>query len=164
MPLESSKNALGEAIRQGHQNDGVREKVVAILAFSMAAAVPCFLVCLWLQYRSSAGARYRGLTAPTLLSPQSQPKTLFPEPRLIVTSGADLAELRAQEDAVLNTYGWVDRRSNVVRIPIQRAMELLAQRGLPVRGSNVNNIGSSEYELLQERSREAQEAPIKEAK
>jgi hypothetical protein len=42
-------------------------------------------------------------------------------------------QLRATEDAVLNTYGWVDRESGIVHIPIERAMELLLQRGLPAR-------------------------------
>jgi len=38
----------------------------------------------------------------------------------------------AQEDAekALNTYAWVDKNKGVVRIPIDRAMELIAQRGL----------------------------------
>jgi cytochrome c oxidase cbb3-type subunit III len=46
---------------------------------------------------------------------------------------APLAELRAAEDAALHSYGWVDRATGIVRIPIDRAMEVLAARGLPVR-------------------------------
>ena len=42
----------------------------------------------------------------------------------------DLHDLHAAEDAVLNSYGWVDRQAGIVRIPIARAMELLAQRGI----------------------------------
>jgi hypothetical protein len=45
----------------------------------------------------------------------------------------DLLQKRAQEDAVLNSYGWVDRANGTVRIPIERAIELTAERGLPVR-------------------------------
>ena len=40
--------------------------------------------------------------------------------------------MRAREDAVLTTYGWVDRNTGVARIPIERAMDLLVERGLPV--------------------------------
>jgi hypothetical protein len=58
----------------------------------------------------------------------------FPAPRLQVAPQVDLAALRAREDADLNGYGWVDRKAGVVRIPIERAMDLLVQRGLPVRG------------------------------
>jgi hypothetical protein len=54
-----------------------------------------------------------------------------PEPRLEPDPLAPRRRIRAGEDAVLTTYGWVDRRTGVVRIPIDRAMELLVQRGLP---------------------------------
>ncbi len=47
-----------------------------------------------------------------------------------------LRQLRATEDATLTTYGWVDRQNGIVHIPIDRAMELLLQRGLPTRLQN----------------------------
>lgn len=50
-----------------------------------------------------------------------------PEPRLEVSPGAALRSLRAREDEVLSSYGWVDRDAGVVRIPIDRAMELLVR-------------------------------------
>jgi hypothetical protein len=43
----------------------------------------------------------------------------------------DIADLHAREDLLLDHYSWVDRSQGKVRIPIERAMELLAQRGLP---------------------------------
>jgi hypothetical protein len=64
---------------------------------------------------------------------QSFGRQVPPEPRLQPDPLQDLRALHAQEDAVMNSYGWVDRKAGVVRIPVQRAMELLAQRGLPVR-------------------------------
>lgn len=56
---------------------------------------------------------------------------LPPEPRLQTHPRRDLREQRALEDATLNTYGWVDRQNQIVRIPIDRAMELLAQQTSP---------------------------------
>ncbi len=44
-----------------------------------------------------------------------------------------LRQLRATEDAALTTYGWVDRKNGIVHIPIDRAMDLILQRGLPTR-------------------------------
>jgi len=41
--------------------------------------------------------------------------------------------MRAAQERELTTYGWVDKEKQTVRIPIDRAMELLAQRGLPAR-------------------------------
>jgi len=44
-----------------------------------------------------------------------------------------LNKIRGREDGLLNSYGWVDEKAGTVRIPIERAMDLLVQRGLPVR-------------------------------
>jgi hypothetical protein len=57
----------------------------------------------------------------------------FPTPRLQTDDGnQDLADLHEREDLLLDNYSWVDRSQGKVRIPIERAMELIAQRGLPV--------------------------------
>lgn len=46
---------------------------------------------------------------------------------------AELARLREDEDRILNDYAWIDREEGVFRIPIERAMEILAREGLPAR-------------------------------
>jgi hypothetical protein len=57
----------------------------------------------------------------------------FPTPKLQTDDGLqDLADLHAREDLLLENYSWVDRSQGKVRIPIARAMELIAQSGLPV--------------------------------
>jgi hypothetical protein len=57
----------------------------------------------------------------------------FPEPRLDVDDGNQAtADLHAREDLLLEHYSLVDGQPGTVRIPIERAMELIAQRGLPV--------------------------------
>jgi hypothetical protein len=53
-----------------------------------------------------------------------------PEPRLQSSPVRDMEELRAREDSVLTTYGWVDRREGIARIPIDRAIEVLLEKGL----------------------------------
>ena len=50
-----------------------------------------------------------------------------PEPRLIQDEPADLASVLKEEEAVLTTYDWVDKANGVVRIPIDRAIELMAK-------------------------------------
>jgi hypothetical protein len=56
---------------------------------------------------------------------------LPPEPRLQIHPAADLAKLHAAEDTQLESTGWTDRAQGVVHIPIDRAMTLVVQRGLP---------------------------------
>jgi hypothetical protein len=68
-------------------------------------------------------------------SPFENVRALPPRPVLQVTPARDLHQYLDQQDAVLNSYGWVDQKAGVVRIPIDRAMDLLLQKGLPVRSS-----------------------------
>lgn len=53
-----------------------------------------------------------------------------PGPRLQVAPRADLDRLRARESDRLTTFGWVDQDKQIVRMPIERAMKLLSERGL----------------------------------
>lgn len=73
-------------------------------------------------------------------------------PRLQVSPQLDLQEFRAQEDKELLTYGWINRTAGMVRVPIQRAMELVLAQGLKSRTSlNTNQLGPSTYQLLEKR-------------
>ena len=64
---------------------------------------------------------------------ESDPDALEPPgPRLQVTPETDLAAFRAQEEAVLSAYAWMDKEEGVVRIPIEEAMRIVAEEGLPV--------------------------------
>jgi hypothetical protein len=60
-------------------------------------------------------------------------RRLPPEPRLQIDPRDDLLSMRQAEEQVLNSYGWVDRNGGIVRIPIDQAMKLIAERGLPTR-------------------------------
>jgi hypothetical protein len=50
--------------------------------------------------------------------------------------GAQLRDLHAAEDAILTSTGWIDRDAGIARIPINRALDLAAQRGLPARSAD----------------------------
>jgi hypothetical protein len=58
---------------------------------------------------------------------------LPPAPQLEVSEKEDLAAQHAAENQVLTSYGWVDREHGIVRIPIDRAIDLLAASNLPAR-------------------------------
>ena len=61
------------------------------------------------------------------------PQTAFPSPKLEEDERGQLNGIRMEEEKTLYSYGWVDEKAGTVRIPIERAMDLLVQRGLPVR-------------------------------
>lgn len=77
-------------------------------------------------------------------------RMLAPPPRLQTNPQVDLAAFQKNENGKLNSYGWVDRERGVLRIPIERAMDLIAQRGLPTRGPGTQNSSGKTPEQLQQ--------------
>ena len=68
---------------------------------------------------------------------KSQAPTLPPEPRLQgnapldLNPRLDLKQMRADEDAFLNHYGWIDPDHGIVHIPLDQALDVVAKTGLP---------------------------------
>jgi hypothetical protein len=71
-------------------------------------------------------------------------KDNFPSPRLEIDERTELNEDRLAEEEELNSYGYVDDRHTAVRIPIDRAMDLTAQRGLPVHSQSVPQTAAND--------------------
>ena len=65
--------------------------------------------------------------------PNDYPKSAFPDPRLENDERGQLNDIRLTEEQTLSAYDYIDKNAGTVRIPIDRAMDLIAQRGLPVR-------------------------------
>jgi hypothetical protein len=57
----------------------------------------------------------------------------FPTPQLEIDERTQLNKVRLYEENALSTYDYIDKDAGTVRIPIDRAMDLLVQRGLPTR-------------------------------
>lgn len=62
-------------------------------------------------------------------------RVLPPLPRLQVQPKVELKTYCESQAKDLNSYGWVDEHNGVVRIPVERAMELILSRGLPARAA-----------------------------
>lgn len=62
-----------------------------------------------------------------------EPVLTFPAPQLQPDPVADLNKFRASVEEQLNTYGWVDQKAGVVHIPVERAIDIVSQQGLPTR-------------------------------
>ena len=71
--------------------------------------------------------------AETRKSTDDQVMKTFPAPRLQRDDVAEMHEQLVKEEQTLHSYAWVDQNAGTVRIPIDRAMELIAERGLPGR-------------------------------
>ena len=108
--------------------------ISAIFGFGGGLIVVAAVVHLLIYALFGYFDRREGVQAPAeypLAAAESQRKP--PEPRLQTNPRQDLADMRAKEDEVLGSYGWVDKNAGVVRIPIDAAMKLTLERGLPAR-------------------------------
>jgi hypothetical protein len=105
-----------------------------------------FVVLLIFGLLVSLGA-FRYFTQHEPMGPPASPfenvRSLPPTPRLQVTPAVDLRDYLKGQQELLNSYGWVDQKAGIVRIPIDRAMELLLEKGLPVRTGSAAGDGSA---------------------
>ncbi len=104
-----------------------------IVVFGIVLILVCLVsaaAMLWLfRYLDN-----RLVQADAAVSPVALPAgQLPPEPRLLTNEPAHLEAYREAQDAAVSSYGWVDRQAGVVRIPIERAKQLILERGLPTR-------------------------------
>ncbi len=125
LPEEENKPAPVQAAA-GHERRDVNVK--GLLAFG---AVLCTVIALTALGMDRLFRHYASSQPPGLAPREAPALELPPEPRLEIDMHADLNQLRAHEDQVLHSYGWVDRKNGTVRIPIDRAMELILRQGLP---------------------------------
>jgi hypothetical protein len=129
-----------------HSNHGTHDLATAgveadnvnlrgVFGFGIGLAVVAIIVhitMLWmwkLEVNSIDAANPPRVFPLAVLQDERQP----PEPRLQTNPKQDLKDLRAAEDVILHNYTWVDRNNNIVRIPIDDAIKLTLQQGLPSR-------------------------------
>lgn len=106
----------------------------------------------WTQNHMIAGApaepgKRKDLESnPVMQQKQFQAMTTeFPGPRLQLDDGnQDTADLHAREDLLLDHYSSDSRGGGTIRIPIDRAMDLIAQRGLPLHGGVATTAGTGQ--------------------
>jgi hypothetical protein len=126
--------------------DATDLSVRAVIVFLVFLALGGIIITasMWGLYKYLASDRYSppptirpvGTSSQQLTKVGVDPALKFPPPRLQPDPAADLNKFRVREEEILNGYGWVDRANGKVHIPIEQAIDLVAQVGLPVRPSN----------------------------
>ncbi|MCL5670141.1 MAG: hypothetical protein M1423_02415 [Acidobacteria bacterium] len=124
-------NTHSENPKHRHETREAVPRYILYFAAAVAVAVAAGFLVSWgtlVYFRSHQ-------TYPPPQSALSGRRVLPPPgvPRLQVHPAADLQRYLKNEREILNTYGWVDRKNGVVRIPIERAMAILLKQGLPTR-------------------------------
>jgi hypothetical protein len=113
--------------RAGHETTDASPFYIGLFALGLVLMIALVLPLLgWIFWRFEAAAR-RADPAQSPLAGDQTP----PAPRLEEQPAAELANLRRAEHRRLSSYRWIDPQQRVVRVPIERAIEILAERGLP---------------------------------
>ena len=113
-----------------HEPGDVNALALTKFGLAMAALIVVFLFGLWgmFEYLKNREAEVGLPLSPSaMVNAQKQP----PEPRLQRHAAQDMRDWRAAEDRALHQYAWIDPDKGIVQIPVERAMDLIAQRGLP---------------------------------
>jgi hypothetical protein len=131
MPLNQNEIREEDVRNPGVTYEPRQPDLRVVLAFlvSLALATALVLLVLWgmFGYFRNVSARRGPLPSPEMYG--SAPN--IPAPKLQPDPVADYHMYQLTDHEILTSYGWVDQKSGVARIPIDRAMDLLVQRGLP---------------------------------
>jgi hypothetical protein len=144
-----------EALQRKHESKDPPLYGILLVAGLVVLTVVSCLAAIWILLHLLSATRPvpAAQTLGILTAPSQELIERFPAPHLQIMSHQDLLALRTREDMELTNYGWLDRTSGVVRIPISRAMDLICQRGLPSAATNGTPVpGKSSLELIRERT------------
>jgi hypothetical protein len=111
-------------IDRGIDLGGVAKTVLGVVLGTLVAMAAMW----WMLEAMIAGGRAADPTPPPLA--EARQPALPPGPRLQASPERELERYRARENALLSSYGWKDEAAGTVRIPVRRAMEVVAAQGL----------------------------------
>lgn len=110
----------------GHERRDVNVSAVAIFILVLEL---CMFSCCVLGFAFHKGYLHWMKISAVRISPMSQYISDAPEPRLQVDSSGDMQKFREEQTALATSYGWIDTQHGIVRLPLERAKELIAERG-----------------------------------
>jgi hypothetical protein len=113
-----------------HEGTDADAHAITKFGIGLTLVVVVSQLALWWLF-SHLSQREQKLSPPVSAIIKAQAPKEPPEPRLQGNPQLDMRKMRQEEDAVLNHYGWVDPDRGIVRLPIQRAIDMAAQKGLP---------------------------------
>lgn len=128
----AERNLAAQSAGSGHELRDLPPARIALFGVALAVIIVSVLFITYALFQRFQAGETRARPLPSPLSYSQEPT---PEPRLEVNPGVELKTMRAEEDEILKSYDWIDRDRGIVRMPIDRAIEVLAEKGLPVRAA-----------------------------
>jgi hypothetical protein len=115
----------------GHEEESTDIRAVGWTGIALAIGVGIVFIMVSVTFQLLLNHRPKVYPANPMAETGQQ--QFPPFPRLEEHSTNEVIQLHQHEDKILSTYGWMDKKAGVVRIPIDRAMELQLSRGFPTR-------------------------------
>jgi hypothetical protein len=113
----------------GHEVSDVDVRAVSKFGIGLTFGVIIVTFLMWFLFDHFAKSEAARMKQPEVME-AANPRKEPPEPRLEKTPVLDLEKFRAAEEEKVNSYGWVDPAKGVVRIPVSRALDIVAKEGL----------------------------------
>lgn len=126
---DATPQGMPDADATGHEGTEIQSRGLFISAGVLVATVIVCQVVLGFWMRSFE--RKRNRVDARFPNRQAIEVGQFPQPRLQESPTGDMVDMIREERARITTYGWVDQDAGIAHIPIDRAMEILAAKGLP---------------------------------
>ncbi|MEO8168662.1 MAG: hypothetical protein ABI623_10470 [bacterium] len=121
-----------DSVARGHETSDVDPKSVAISGILLSLGLVFFAILLSAGVYVMFKAKSPDPNSPARTLVVTDSTMLPPLPRLQADPHITLVPFVKMQDSLLASYGWVMRDSGIARIPIERAMKLVVERGLPV--------------------------------
>jgi hypothetical protein len=129
-------------VAAGHETTDANLGGVERLIVGLSIFLALVFVLMWFLY-----AQFRSREASRDVPPSPvtarQGDRLPPAPRLQTAPYDDLRTFRQAEQVELETFKWIDRQAGIAQIPIERAIEILGERGLPAPPSQPPGTGQA---------------------
>ena len=100
------------------------------LIVGISVLVGTWIIVGLLYFYFAALSHHRAEVSPPPLPVEAHQNPVPPAPRLQESPRRDLKAMRAREDWDLNHYAWIDQSKGRAAIPIERAIEIIAARGI----------------------------------
>jgi hypothetical protein len=120
----------------GYEHTDANVWILVKFALWLAISAAVIHAGLWLAFALFVEQRQATTEPEFPLAVETTQPRLPAEPRLQRSPATEIYEFRQRENEVLNGYGWVDKNAGSVRIPIEQAMRLTLERGLPSRAGS----------------------------
>lgn len=137
---------------RGYETRDANTKAVFVFLAFLFLTINLILFGTWRLFR-----HFSAVQQERPASSFSDERQIPPAPNLQVNGRADFRQMYAQQQQKLENYAWEDRQAGTVRVPIERAMELLLQKGLPVLPATAQAAASEASESRHGESVQAEE-------